>query len=118
VHSTVGIQEAELAVAALQEWSGITVDEAMLMLSGSFTHPSVRERAVQVLQQKADDNKIYELMIQLVQCIKHDGQSDQAPLSGTTRLFTETCCAVSALHLKSSSQESLTHALASPVAST
>lgn len=80
------MQEAELAVAALQEWSGITVDEAMLMLSGSFTHPSVRERAVQVLQHKADDQKIYELMIQLVQCIKHDGQSDEAPLSGTAQL--------------------------------
>ena len=62
------------------------MEEALYMLSGSYTHPAVRARAVAVLQQKADDNIIYDYMIQLVQCIRHDGQGDSAPLASARDL--------------------------------
>ena len=80
------LQEAEAAAATLQEWRSVAVEEALYMLSGSYTHPAVRARAVAVLQHKADDNIIYDYMIQLVQCIRHDGQGDSALLASARRL--------------------------------
>lgn len=92
------VQDAQAAAALLQEWSSISVDEALYMLTGSFTHPAVRARAVAVLQQQADDNMIYDYLIQLVQCVRHDGQGDTAPLAGALACscndFCSCCCMI------------------------
>jgi hypothetical protein len=58
-----------LAVNVMREWSFISVEEALLMLSGTFAHSAVRARAIQVLENDATDGEIYTYLIQLAHCM-------------------------------------------------
>lgn len=80
------MQEAEAAVSMLKEWGNISVNEALLMLSGRFGHPAIRERAIHVLQENASDADICDFMSQLVQCIRYDGADDTMLLAGALSL--------------------------------
>lgn len=80
------VQDVKLAVGAMNEWSYISIEEALLMLSGSLAHSAVRAKAMQVLHEHATDEDIYQYLIQLVQCVRHDGPDDTAQLSGELAL--------------------------------
>jgi hypothetical protein len=76
------MQAAAQAIALVNEWQDVSVEDALYMLSGAFKHPGIRDAAVHVLEAKASDDKIYEVMNQLVLCVRHDGPTSSRPVSG------------------------------------
>lgn len=76
------MQAAGQAIALVNEWQAVSVEDALYMLSGAFKHPGIRDAAVSVLKAKASDDKVYEVMRQLVLCVRHDVQSSSCPVSG------------------------------------
>jgi hypothetical protein len=80
------VKEAEQAIAVMTEWHEPSVEEALQMLSGHFKFVGVRQFAVGVLRSKAADDEIFDLMIQLVQCIRFDGANGEYPLAGSSTL--------------------------------
>jgi Phosphoinositide 3-kinase family, accessory domain (PIK domain) len=80
------MQTADQAVALVNEWHDISVEDALYMLSGAFKHPAIRDAAVRVLKARASDEKLLELMNQLVLCVRHDSPQNMCPLAGAARL--------------------------------
>jgi selenocysteine lyase/cysteine desulfurase len=76
------VQEAKIALDAMNEWQMTTVEEALQMLSASLVQPAVRAHAVRVLREKADDSQMLTFLIQLVQCVQHDEADHPSSLAG------------------------------------
>lgn len=76
------MQAAGQAIALVNEWKGVSVEDALHMLSGAFKHPGIRDAAVRVLKAKASDDEVYEVMNQLVLCVRHDTPGSSRPVSG------------------------------------
>jgi Phosphoinositide 3-kinase family, accessory domain (PIK domain) len=85
------MQAAGQAIALVNEWQDVSVEDALYMLSGAFKHPGIRDAAVRVLKVKASDDKMYEVINQLVLCVRHDGPSSSCPVSGLHPLSTSLC---------------------------
>jgi len=77
------MQASQQAVALMCEWRDVSVGEALQMLSTSFrNNTAVRSFAVKVLRKTASDEMLLEVMIQLVQCVRFDGDDSRGPLAG------------------------------------
>lgn len=84
------MQAASQAIALVDEWQDVSVEDALYMLSGAFKQPGIRDAAVRVLKAKVTDDKLYEVMNQLVLCVRHDGPSSNCPVSGVHTLMQST----------------------------
>eukprot|EP01135_Chromosphaera_perkinsii_P000665 Nk52_evm32s147 gene=Nk52_evmTU32s147 len=65
------VHEAKQATDMLALWEAIDVDDALELLSGSFTNVNVRKYAVSRLE-KADDEELLLYLLQLVQALRYD----------------------------------------------
>ncbi|XP_064619117.1 phosphatidylinositol 3-kinase catalytic subunit type 3-like [Lineus longissimus] len=65
------LQEAKQGLDLLRKWSPMDVDDALELLSPTFTDPSVRKYAVARLQQ-ANDEDLLLYLLQLVQALKYE----------------------------------------------
>ncbi|KAJ3617233.1 hypothetical protein Zmor_008849 [Zophobas morio] len=72
------------AVKLLGKWAPIQVDDALELLSSTFTHPQVRSHAVASLESASDSNLLL-FLLQLVQALKYDFPGDEG---GSSNL----CC--------------------------
>lgn len=80
------MQAANQAIGLVNEWKGVSVEDALHMLSGAFKNPGIRDAAVRVLKAKASDDKVYEVMNQLVLCVRHDVPTSSCPVSGVQHI--------------------------------
>ncbi|KAK3732085.1 hypothetical protein RRG08_026470 [Elysia crispata] len=68
-------QESTAALEMLMVWSPMNVEDALELLSPSFTHPRVRKYAISRLRQANDEDLLLYLM-QLVQALKYENFED------------------------------------------
>lgn len=69
----------------MEEWRDVSVGDALQMLAAAFrANSSVRAYAVKVLRTTASDDKLLDFMIQLVQCVRFDGDDGRGPLAGAS----------------------------------
>lgn len=81
------MQASQQALALMEEWRDVSVGDALQMLAAAFrTNAAVRSFAVKVLRTTASDDKLLEFMIQLVQCVRFDGDDGRGPLAGVPPL--------------------------------
>ncbi|KAK3601062.1 hypothetical protein CHS0354_029288 [Potamilus streckersoni] len=64
-------QEVKQALEMLNRWNPMDVEDALELLSPSFTHPSVRKYAVSRLRQASDEDLLLYLL-QLVQALRYE----------------------------------------------
>ena len=63
--------EVKQAIELMEKWEPIDVDDALELLSGSFSHPSVRAYAVSRME-TADDEDLILYLLQLVQALRYE----------------------------------------------
>lgn len=64
-------QEVKQALELLSAWTPMDVEDALELLTPTFTHPAVRKYAVNRLRQ-ADDEELLLYLLQLVQALKYE----------------------------------------------
>ncbi|XP_005106443.1 phosphatidylinositol 3-kinase catalytic subunit type 3 [Aplysia californica] len=64
-------QESNAALEMLMTWSPMNVEDALELLSPTFTHPKVRKYAIMRLRQ-ANDEDLLTYLLQLVQALKYE----------------------------------------------
>ena len=70
--------ESRQAVEILPKWTDIDVDDALELLGPTFDNPAVRSYAVARLH-KADDEELLLYLLQLVQALKYEENSENEP---------------------------------------
>ncbi|GBP18681.1 Phosphatidylinositol 3-kinase catalytic subunit type 3 [Eumeta japonica] len=63
--------EVRQALAMMQQWAPMDVEDALELLTPKFTHPAVRKYAISRLQQAPDEDLLLYLL-QLVQALKYE----------------------------------------------
>ncbi|XP_039283155.1 phosphatidylinositol 3-kinase catalytic subunit type 3-like [Nilaparvata lugens] len=63
--------EAIQAIAMMEEWAPMDVEDALELLGPAFSHPSVRKYAISRLQQASDDD-LLSYLLQLVQALRYE----------------------------------------------
>lgn len=67
--------EVRQALSLMSQWVPMDVEDALELLSPSFTHPVVRRYAISRLKQAPDDDLVLYLL-QLVQALKYENFDD------------------------------------------
>jgi len=73
-------KETKTALKHMRNWAPIDVSSALEMLSPSFTHPDVRQHAVDELQ-RADNDALCSYLLQLVQALRYESDPKCKPLA-------------------------------------
>ncbi|KAH3763765.1 phosphatidylinositol 3-kinase [Pelomyxa schiedti] len=70
-------EEVKHAVSLIEEWEPVEIDDAITLLSNKYPHEKVKQYAVTILS-KASDEEIQAYLLQLVQSVRYEIQSDYA----------------------------------------
>uniref|UniRef100_A0A1I7UM25 Phosphatidylinositol 3-kinase catalytic subunit type 3 n=1 Tax=Caenorhabditis tropicalis TaxID=1561998 RepID=A0A1I7UM25_9PELO len=77
-------QEVKMALALMNDWEVIQPEDALELLSSSFTHPSVRAYSVSRLLLGATHEQVLLYLPQLVQALKYEQNQEGQADDGTT----------------------------------